>query len=83
MQNKNFNGSEDEIINKLRSARSKEELLSSIPDSMRERLNSVMSNEEELKRILNTERARALYDKLIEMDKEWLLWPIYNSYFHL
>lgn len=70
MQNKNFNGSEDEIINKLRSARSKEELLSSIPDSMRERLNSVMSNEEELKRILNTERARALYDKLIEMDKE-------------
>lgn len=69
MSNEKFNKPEDDLIKKMREARSQEELLRSIPEDMRERLNSVMNNEEELKRILNSERAKALYDKIKEIEK--------------
>lgn len=67
MNNRKF--SEDEFINKMRNARTEKELLQSIPEDMRKRLDSVMNNEEELKRILNSERAKALYDKLMELEE--------------
>ena len=69
MSNEKFNKPEDDLIKKMREARSQEELLRSIPEDMRKRLDSVMNNEEELKRILNSERAKALYDKIKEIEK--------------
>lgn len=69
MSNEKFNKSEDDLIKKMREARSQEELLRSIPEDMRKRLDSVMNNEEELKRIMNSERAKALYDKIKEIEK--------------
>lgn len=69
MSNEKFNKPEDDLIKKMREARSQEELLQSIPEDMRKRLDSVMNNEEELKRILNSERAKALYDKIKEIEK--------------
>lgn len=69
MSNEKFNKPEDDLIKKMREARSQEELLRSIPEDMRERLDSVMNNEDELKRILNSERAKALYDKIKEIEK--------------
>lgn len=69
MSNEKFNKPEDDLIKKMREARSQEELLRSIPEDMRKRLDSVMNNEDELKRILNSERAKALYDKIKEIEK--------------
>lgn len=69
MSNEKFNKPEDDLIKKMREARSQEELLRSIPEDMRKRLDSVMNNEEELKRIMNSERAKALYDKIKEIEK--------------
>ena len=69
MSNEKFNKPEDDLIKKMREARSQEELLRSIPEDMRKRLDSVMNNEEELKKILNSERAKALYDKIKEIEK--------------
>ncbi len=67
MNNQKF--SEDDFINRMRKARSEEEILQSIPADMRKRLDSVMNNEDELKRILNSERAKALYDKIMELEE--------------
>lgn len=69
MSNEKFNKPEDDLIKKMREARSQEELLRSIPEDMRKRLDSVMNNEEELKRIMSSERAKALYDKIKEIEK--------------
>lgn len=69
MNNKNFSEQEKDMINKMRNARSEEELLKSIPADVRDRLNNVMNNENELKRILNSERAKALYDKIKELEE--------------
>ena len=66
MSYEKFSRDQEEIIRNMKKIKSQEALLNSIPDDMRKRLDEVMNNEAELKRILNSERAKALYDILSE-----------------
>ncbi len=61
-----FNRDQEELIRQMKKVHSKGELLNSIPDDMKKRLDDVMNNEAELKRILSSERAKALFDIIKE-----------------
>lgn len=69
MSYENFSKNQEEMIRQMKKAQSQGELLNSIPDDMKKRLNEIMNNEAELKRILSTERAKALFD-IIKKDEE-------------
>lgn len=62
MSYQNFNRDQEEMIRQMKKVHSKGELLQNIPDDMKKRLNDVMNNEAELKKILSSERAKALFD---------------------
>lgn len=62
----NLSRNQEEMIRQMKKAHSKEELLQNIPDDMKKRLNDVMNNEAELKRILSSERAKALFNIINE-----------------
>lgn len=69
MSNEKFSKAQEEMIKQMKKAQSKGALLNSIPDDMKKRLDEVMNDEAELKRILSSERAKALYD-MIKEDEE-------------
>lgn len=62
MSYQNFSRDQEEMIRQMKKVHSKGELLQNIPDDMKKRLNDVMNNEAELKKILSSERAKALFD---------------------
>lgn len=62
MSYQNFSRDQEEMIRQIKKVHSKGELLQNIPDDMKKRLNDVMNNEAELKKILSSERAKALFD---------------------
>lgn len=62
MSYQKFSRDQEELIKQMKKARSKGEILQNIPDDMKKRLDEVMNNEAELKRILSSERAKALFD---------------------
>lgn len=62
----NLSRNQEEMIRQMKKAHSKGELLQNIPDDMKKRLNDVMNNEAELKRILSSERAKALFNIINE-----------------
>lgn len=66
MSYENFSKNQEEMIRQMKKAQSQGELLNSIPDDMKKRLNEIMNNEAELKRILSSERAKALFDMIKE-----------------
>lgn len=66
MSYEKFSKDQEEMIRQMKKAQSQGALLNSIPDDMKKRLNEIMSNEAELKRILSSERAKALYDIIKE-----------------
>lgn len=66
MSYEKFSKDQEEMIRQMKKAQSQGELLNSIPDDMKKRLNEIMNNEAELKRILSSERAKALYDIIKE-----------------
>lgn len=69
MSYENFSKNQEEMIRQMKKAQSQGELLNSIPDDMKKRINEIMNNEAELKRILSSERAKALFD-IINKDGE-------------
>ncbi len=69
MNNEKFSKEQEEMIRQMKKVRSKGDLLQGIPDDMKKRLDEVLSNENELKRILSSERAKALYDIIREEEK--------------
>lgn len=69
MSNEKFSKEQEEMIKQMRKVNSKGDLLKGIPDDMKKRLDEVLSNENELKRILSSERAKALYDIIREEEK--------------
>lgn len=69
MSNEKFSKEQEEMIRQMRKVNSKGDLLKGIPDDMKKRLDEVLSNENELKRILSSERAKALYDIIREEEK--------------
>ena len=64
MSYQNFSRDQEEMIRQMKKVHSKGELLQNIPDDMKKRLNDVMNNEAELKKILSSERAKALFDNI-------------------
>lgn len=66
MSYEKFSRDQEEMIREMKKAHSKGALLQNIPDDMKKRLNDVMNNEAELKRILNSDRAKALFDIINE-----------------
>lgn len=62
MSYQKFSRDQEEMIRQMKKVHSKGELLQNIPDDMKKRLNDVMNNEAELKKILSSERAKALFD---------------------
>ncbi len=62
MSYQKFSRDQEKLIRQMKKARSKGEILQNIPDDMKKRLDEVMNNEAELKRILSSERAKALFD---------------------
>lgn len=66
MSYEKFSREQEEIIKQMKKAKSSDALLNSIPGDMRKKLDAIMNNEAELKKILNSERAKALYDILSE-----------------
>lgn len=62
MSYQKFSRDQEEMISQMKKVHSKGELLQNIPDDMKKRLNDVMNNEAELKKILSSERAKALFD---------------------
>lgn len=62
MSYENFSKNQEEMIRQMKKAQSQGELLNGIPDDMKKRINEIMNNEAELKRILSSERAKALFD---------------------
>lgn len=66
MSYEKFSREQEEMINQMKKAKSSDALLNSIPNDMRKKLDEIMNNEAELKRILSSERAKALYDILSE-----------------
>ena len=66
MSYEKFSREQEEMINQMKKAKSSDALLNSIPSDMRKKLDEIMNNEAELKKILNSERAKALYDMLSE-----------------
>ncbi|MDE5994244.1 MAG: hypothetical protein K2G60_01890 [Oscillospiraceae bacterium] len=69
MSYEKFSKNQEEMIRQMKKAQSQGELLNNIPDDMKKRLNEIMNNEAELKRILSSERAKALFD-IIKKDEE-------------
>lgn len=69
MSNEKFSKEQEEMIRQMKKVHSKGDLLQGIPDDMKKRLDEVLSNENELKRILSSERAKALYDIIKEEEK--------------
>lgn len=69
MSNEKFSKEQEEMIRQMKKAHSKGALLQGIPDDMKKRLDEVFNNENELKRILSSERAKALYDIIKEEEK--------------
>lgn len=69
MSNEKFSKEQEEMIRQMKKVHSKGALLQGIPDDMKERLDKVLNNENELKRILSSERAKALYDIIKEEEK--------------
>lgn len=69
MSNEKFSKEQEEMIRQMKKVNSKGDLLKGIPDDMKKRLDEVLSNENELKRILSSERAKALYDIIKEEEK--------------
>ena len=61
-----FSKEQEEMIKQMKKARSQGEILNSIPDDMKKRLNQIMNNEAELKKMLNSERAKELYKAISE-----------------
>lgn len=66
MSYEKFSKDQEEMIREMKKAHSKGTLLQNIPDDMKKRLNDVMNNEAELKRILTSDRAKALFDIINE-----------------
>lgn len=66
MSYEKFSKDQEKMIRQMKKAQSQGELLNSIPDDMKKRLNEIMNNEAELKRILSSERAKALFDMIKE-----------------
>lgn len=66
MSYEKFSKNQEEMIKQMKKAHSQGELLQNIPDDMKKRLNEVMNNEAELKRILSSERAKALFNIINE-----------------
>ena len=66
MRYEKFSREQEEMINQMKKAKSSDALLNSIPNDMRKKLDAIMNNEAELKRILSSERAKALYELLSE-----------------
>ncbi|MCH5189682.1 MAG: hypothetical protein J1F37_03885 [Oscillospiraceae bacterium] len=66
MSYEKFSREQEEMIKQMKKAKSSDALLNSIPGDMRKKLDAIMNNEAELKKILNSERAKALYDILSE-----------------
>lgn len=64
MRYEKFSREQEEMINQMKKAKSSEALLNSIPNDMRKKLDAIMNDEAELKKILSSERAKALYDIL-------------------
>lgn len=69
MNNEKFSKEQEEMIRQMKKVNSRGDLLQGIPDDMKKRLDEVLSNEAELKRILSSERAKALYDIIREEEK--------------
>ena len=65
----NLSKEQEELIKQMKKARNEGEILRNIPDDMKKRLNEVMNNESELKRILSSERAKALFDIINDDEK--------------
>lgn len=65
----NLSKEQEEMIRQMKKVHSKGELLQNIPDDMKKRLDEVMNNEAELKRILSSERAKALFDIINDDEK--------------
>ncbi len=65
----NLSKEQEELIKQMKKARNEGEILRNIPDDMKKRLDEVMNNEAELKRILSSERAKALFDIINDDEK--------------
>lgn len=65
----NLSKEQEEMIRQMKKARNEGEILRNIPDDMKKRLDEVMNNEAELKRILSSERAKALFDIINDDEK--------------
>lgn len=62
MNNEKISKEQEEAIRQMKNSPSAKALLQSIPEDMKKRLDEIMNNEDELKKILSSERAKALYN---------------------